>query len=147
MLTVVPAAPDLGLKALMLGAAVTVKETPLLDAPLIVTTTFPVVAPLGTVAVMLLELKAVMVAETSLKVTVALDSLDPKLLPAMTTAELTAPLLGVRLLMVGEAARACPAANTSVVTIIVIKTSRAFRILRLPRLRSFRDLQGRTYLG
>jgi hypothetical protein len=106
-----PTAPVLGVKLLMLGAAVTVKETPLLvppPLPLTVTTTFPVVAPLGTVAVMLVELKLVMVADLPLKVTVALDLLEPKLLPAITMDELTAPVFGVRLVIVGAVANASP---------------------------------------
>ena len=41
--------PDVGLRLVMLGAGtVTVKLTPLLATPPTVTTTFPVVAPLGT---------------------------------------------------------------------------------------------------
>jgi hypothetical protein len=50
-----------------------VKFTPLLATPLTVTPTFPVVAPLGTVAVMLVELQAVVVAVVPLKVTLPLE--------------------------------------------------------------------------
>jgi hypothetical protein len=47
-----PTAPLLGVRLVMLGAGVTVKETPLLATPpAAVTTTLPVVAPVGTVAV------------------------------------------------------------------------------------------------
>jgi hypothetical protein len=53
--------------------AVTVKLTPLLFAtPSRVTTTGPVVAPVGTVAVMLVVLQLVMAAVTPLKVTLTL---------------------------------------------------------------------------
>src|SRR5215472_1687094 len=49
-----PTPPLFGVRLLMLGAGVTVNETPLLcTPPAAVTTTFPVIAPVGTVAVML----------------------------------------------------------------------------------------------
>ena len=99
-------APVLGVRLLMLGAAVTVNSTPLLALPLTVTTTLPVVAVLGTVAVMLFELKLVIVAVLLLNVTVALDWFVPKLLPAITTDDPMAPVFGVRLLIVGAAAAA-----------------------------------------
>jgi hypothetical protein len=55
IVTEAPTAPELVDRPLMLGAPVTVKLTPLLDTPPeVVTTTFPVVAPVGTCAVMLL---------------------------------------------------------------------------------------------
>jgi hypothetical protein len=54
---------------LMLGAGVTVKPRPLLvPPPFAVTTTLPVVAPAGAVAVMLLALQPVIVADTPLNV-------------------------------------------------------------------------------
>src|SRR5258708_36245637 len=57
IVTDVPTNPDVGFKLVMLGAGtVTVKLTPLLAAPPTATTTFPVVAPAGTVAVMLVAL-------------------------------------------------------------------------------------------
>jgi hypothetical protein len=43
-----PAAPDVGLRLEITGAGVTVKVTPLLANPPAVTTTLPVVAPVGT---------------------------------------------------------------------------------------------------
>src|SRR5438309_10889925 len=52
--TDVPRTPDVGLSPVMFGGGtVTVKFTPLLATPPTVTTTFPVVAPLGTGATML----------------------------------------------------------------------------------------------
>ena len=101
-----PTAPVLGVSEVMLGAAVTVNRTPLLATPLTVTTTLPVVAPVGTLAVMLVELIVLMVALVPLKVTLALVALVPKLLPAITIEEPTAPVLGVRLLITGAAATA-----------------------------------------
>lgn len=100
-----PIAPVFGVRELMLGGAVTVNTTPLLATPLTVTTTFPVVAPVGTGAVMLVELMLLIVALVPLKVTVVVEVV-PKLLPAITIAEPTAPVFGVRLLITGAAATA-----------------------------------------
>jgi hypothetical protein len=100
-----PIAPVFGVRELMLGGGVTVNSTPLLAAPLTVTTTFPVVAPVGTGAVMLVELMLLIVALVPLNVTVVVDVV-PKPLPAITIAEPTAPVFGVRLLMTGAAASA-----------------------------------------
>ena len=63
-----PTAPEVGLKLLMLGADVvlTVKLTPLLANPPTVTTTFPLVAPAGTGATMLVALQFVGVAAVPL---------------------------------------------------------------------------------
>ena len=66
----VPTGPEVGDKVVMLGVAVTVKLTPLLATPPTVTTTFPVVAPLGTGTTMLVALQLVGVAAVPLKVTV-----------------------------------------------------------------------------
>ena len=51
-------------------AATTVKAFPLLAAPDTVTTTFPVVAPVGTVATMLVALQLVALAAVPLNFTV-----------------------------------------------------------------------------
>jgi hypothetical protein len=68
-----PTAPLLGVRLVMLGAGVTVNVTPVLATPpAAVTITFPVVAPLGTVAVMLFTAQFVTVATVPLKVTVPL---------------------------------------------------------------------------
>jgi len=102
-----PTIPELGFRLLMLGAGVTVKLEPLLCAPpREVTTTFPVVAPAGTVAVMLLALQVLTVAAVPLNVTVPCDV--PKFEPAMTTEDPTAPVLGVRLLMLGVTVNVTP---------------------------------------
>jgi hypothetical protein len=50
IVTDAPTAPDVGDRLVMLGAATTVNETPLLALLPTVTTTLPVVAPVGTVA-------------------------------------------------------------------------------------------------
>src|SRR5258705_11741390 len=62
--------PDAGARLLIFGA--TVKVTPLLACPLTVTTTFPVVAPAGTGAAMLVALQLLGVAAVPLKLTVLL---------------------------------------------------------------------------
>jgi hypothetical protein len=66
--TLVPTTPVDGLRLEMFG--LTVNVTPLLATPPTVTTTFPVVVPVGTGAVMLVALQAVGVAVVPLKVNV-----------------------------------------------------------------------------
>jgi hypothetical protein len=71
IVTEVPAEPEVGFRLVILGAGtVTVKLRPLLATPPTVTTTMPVVAPVGTVTVRLLALQVVGVVMTPLKVTV-----------------------------------------------------------------------------
>jgi hypothetical protein len=66
-----PTGPELGLRLVILGAeGTTVKTTPLLTWPPTVTTTLPVVVPVGTGAVMLVALQLVGVPAVPLKVTV-----------------------------------------------------------------------------
>lgn len=81
--------------------AVTVKLAPLLGTPSRVTTTFPLVAPMGTEAVMLVELQPEVVAPTPLKVT-ALPPCDaPKPAPVIVTDVVTGPDVGDRLEITG----------------------------------------------
>ena len=66
-----PTAPDVGLRPVIVGVASTVNAEPALDTPLTVMTTLPVVAPVGTAAVIDVPLQLVIeVAVTPLKVTV-----------------------------------------------------------------------------
>jgi hypothetical protein len=68
-----PTAPLFGVTLVMLGGDVTVKETPVLALPETVTSTLPVVAPAGTVALILeLVQDEILVAAVPLKVTVLL---------------------------------------------------------------------------
>jgi hypothetical protein len=101
MVTEVPEEPLLGLRLVMLGR--TVKITPLLcTPPAAVTTTLPVVAPLGTVAVMPVLLQGpIELAVNPLNVTVPFPCEDPKFVPAIATDVPTIPLLGVRPLIFG----------------------------------------------
>src|SRR5256886_3154114 len=71
IVTDVPRTPDVGLRLVMLGGGtVTVKLTPLVATPPTVTTTFPVVAPLGTGATMLVAAQLVGVAAMPLNLIV-----------------------------------------------------------------------------
>ena len=67
------------------------KLTPLLAAPPTVTTTFPVVAPLGTGTTMLVALQLVGVAAVPLNVTVLVPCVAPKFVPAIVTEVPTGP--------------------------------------------------------
>src|SRR5689334_12392930 len=96
-----PIAPVFGASVVMLGADVTVKVDPELGCPPTVTTTGPVVAPVGTGAVIEVSLQAVGVVVTPLKLTVLLPCVLRKLVPAITTDVFTAPVLGVRLVIFG----------------------------------------------
>lgn len=85
----------------MLGVGKTVKLTPLLSTPLAWTTTLPVVAPVGTGALILVALQLVGVAVVPLNLTVLLPCVLPKFDPAIVTEVPTAPDVGDRLLMLG----------------------------------------------
>jgi hypothetical protein len=85
-----------------LGVAVTVKTLALLAVtPPTVTTTFPVVAPTGTGTTRLVADHIVGVATVPLNRTALLPCAAPKLVPAIVTTVPTAPLAGVRLVMLG----------------------------------------------
>jgi hypothetical protein len=61
------------------------------------------VAPLGTVAEILVALQLVGVAVLPLKVTVLVPCEEPKFVPAMVTDMPTTPEVGLRLVMLGAA--------------------------------------------
>jgi hypothetical protein len=61
IVTEVPTRAAVGDKLAILGATTTVKVTPVLVTPETVTTTLPVVAPVGTFATMLVAVHVVMV--------------------------------------------------------------------------------------
>jgi len=82
-------------------SAWTVKLTPLLAAPPTVTTTLPVVAPLGTVAVMLAAPQLAAVVAVPLKVTVLAPCVAPKFVPTIVTEVPTGPDVGFRLVILG----------------------------------------------
>jgi hypothetical protein len=66
----VPVGPEVTDKLVILGAGTTVNPIPLLVTPLAFTTTFPFVAPLGTVTATLVALQVLTLAMVPLKVTV-----------------------------------------------------------------------------
>jgi hypothetical protein len=87
----------------IVAVLVTANIAPLLGAPLTVTTTLPVVAPVGTGTRMLVADHEVGDATVPLNVTVLVPLVDPKLEPAMVTVVPTGPLAGVRLAITGPA--------------------------------------------
>jgi hypothetical protein len=101
IVTDVPTAPEFGVKLVMLGGTVTVKATLLLARPPTVTTTFPVVAPVGTGTAILVALQLVGVALVPLNVTVLVPCVVPKFAPAIVTDVPTVPEFGVKLVMPG----------------------------------------------
>jgi hypothetical protein len=98
--TAVPIGPELGLRLVIFG--VTTKFTPLPAIPDTVTTTWPVVAPAGTVTMRLVGLQLVGVAAIPLNVTVLVPWDAPKFAPETVTEDPTGPLFGLRLLMFGD---------------------------------------------
>jgi len=103
IVTEVPTAPEVGLTLVMAGVGSTVNAMPLLTTPATVTTTFPVVAPVGTLATMLVALQLEAVAARPLNVTVLVPWVAPKFEPVMVTEAPTAPDVGLRLAMPGVA--------------------------------------------
>ena len=113
IVTEVPTRPDDGVKLLMLGVGKTVKRIPLLAFPLTVTTTLPVVAPLGTGTVIEVVLHEVGDAVVPLNLTVLVPCGDPKPLPVIVTTAPTAPDVGERLVILGTAMAAVGARQNS----------------------------------
>jgi hypothetical protein len=103
IVTPVPTGPEVCDRLVIVGAeaAVTVKLTLLLATPFTVTTTFPVVAPVGTDVTMLVALQLVVVAVVPLNVTVLVPCVDPKFVPVIVTAVPTGPEVGDRLVILG----------------------------------------------
>ena len=99
IVTALPTGAEAGERLVMLGEMV--NETPLLARPLTVTTTFPVVAPVGTGTTMVVALQLVGVAAVPLKVTVLAPCDAPKFVPVMVTEVAAAPEVGLRLVMLG----------------------------------------------
>ncbi len=101
MVMVAPIAPLSGLKPEMVGDGSTVKLPALEMVTLLVVTVIgPVPAPTGTVVVMLVALELVTIAGTPLNVTLGVPV---KFVPVMVTVAPTAPLVGLKAAMVGEA--------------------------------------------
>ena len=102
IVTDVPTTPDVGERLVMFGSGTTVNVLLLLTTPLTVTTTLPVVVPVGTVATIEVAPQLVnVVAVVPLNFTVLVPWLDPKFVPVIVTAAPTAPVVIDRLLMLG----------------------------------------------
>jgi hypothetical protein len=99
IVTEVPTGPLVGERLVRVG--VTVNGRPLLASDVTVTTTLPVVAPLGTGTTMLDADQLVGVAVVPLNVTVLEPLLAPKFAPLIVTEVPAAPLAGDRLVNVG----------------------------------------------
>src|SRR5215472_16677535 len=99
--TAVPTGPLTGTTVVRVGVGTTVKLTPLLATPLTVTTTLPVVAPLGTCTPTLVAAQLVTDAAVPLKLTVLLPCVAPKFVPVSVTAVPTGPLTGATVVRVG----------------------------------------------
>ncbi len=104
IVTDAPTAPEVGDRLVMVGVGSTVKLIPLLATPLTVTATFPVAAPAGTGVTIDVALQLVGVAIVPLNFTLLVPCVDPKLVPVIVTEAPTAPEVGDRLVIVGEAA-------------------------------------------
>lgn len=102
MVTVAPAAPLNGLNSVIVGVASTVKSKLLVTVILFkVREIFPVVAPAGTVAVILVDVEAVTMVATPLNMITLFAGVVLKLVPVIVTEALTAPPVGAKLIIVG----------------------------------------------
>ena len=101
IVTEVPTAPEVGDRLVIEGGGITVKETPLLGTPLTVTTTFPLLAPVGTGATMEVPLQLVGATVVPLKLTVLVPCVEPKFVPVIVTDVPTVPEVGDRLVIFG----------------------------------------------
>jgi len=97
------------------GGPVTVNATPLLAVPPTVTTTFPVVAPVGTFTTIVVAFQLVAVPpDTPLNVTVLVPWLAPKFAPLIVIDAPTCPVGGFTLVMLGPAPPAPAARNATI---------------------------------
>lgn len=103
IVTEVPTAPEVGDRAVMTGGGKTKNSKPLLEIPDTVTTTFPLLAPFGAMAEMLVALQLVTAAGVPLKVTLFVPCVAPKLVPVMVTVVPMGPDAGETLVIVGPA--------------------------------------------
>jgi hypothetical protein len=102
IVTKLPIVADVVDKLVIAGVCNTVNDAGLLACPLTVTTTVPVVAPLGTGTTMLVGFQVVGVPSVPLNVTVLVPCGDPKLTPVIVTGVPTVPDGGERLVRLGS---------------------------------------------
>jgi hypothetical protein len=107
IVTDAPTVPDVGDKAVMLGTGTTVNASPLLFIPLAVTTTFPLVAPVGTVATIDVAVQLAMVVAVVV-LNFSVPCVVPKFAPVIVTDAPTAPVVGDKLVMLGATVNAFP---------------------------------------
>jgi hypothetical protein len=102
MMTEVPIGPLIGVKFVMVGKGPTTEKTALVAMlhPT-VTVMVPVVAPEGTVVVIVVDVAAETAAVTPLNLTVLFRGVVLKLVPVMVTVVPIEPLEGLMLVMVG----------------------------------------------
>jgi hypothetical protein len=136
--TDVPTAADAGDKLVILGGGTTAKLTPLLVWPATVTVTFPVVAPFGTGAAMLVALQLEGEAIVPLKLTVLVPWVGPKFAPTIVTDAPTPLELGERLVMLGGGTTvkvtpllACPPTVTTTLPVAAPLGTRATILVEL----------------
>ncbi len=101
IVTRLPTIPDNGERLAILGPGGTVNATGLLAPPPTVTITLPVVAPVGTGTVIVVEVQLVGVAVVPAKVTVLVPCVEPKLVPVIVTSVPGPPEVGFRFAMLG----------------------------------------------
>jgi len=97
-------APPVGLKLEMVGVGITIKLDALvtvMPVPLTATETDPVVAPVGTVVVILVAVEAVTFARVPLNRTILLAGVVLKFVPVIITEAVTEPLAGEKPVIVG----------------------------------------------
>lgn len=138
IVTLVPTGPEEGD---MPVTGDTVNGTPLLGTPATVTTTFPVVAPLGTGAVILVVLQAVGTAAWPLNVMGLVPWLVPKLAPEIVTATPTPPDVGDKPEMLGACPNASPYSPRSGTNILLKRFN--FYLVPFSNLRDLGKLQTR----
>jgi hypothetical protein len=136
IVTEVPAFPEVGDTLVITGVGRTVKLLPLLSIPATCTTTFPVVAPAGTSALMVVEVQLDALAGMPLNFTVLLPGLDPKFVPVTVTDAPTAPDVGDRLLMLGATVNNTPLLATpdTVTTTFPVKAPVGTFVMMMPEL-------------
>jgi hypothetical protein len=98
-----PTAPDDCDKVVMAGDGITVKPSPLLALPDTVTTTFPEVAPAGTITSKLVLLQDTQITGAPLSVTVLLACDVPNPEPLIATTVPTEPIAGFMTSILGAA--------------------------------------------
>ena len=97
----VPTPPVVGVKLVIVGAAVTVKLVRLATVwPTMITVIVPEVAPVGTDVLIVVDVLPVMAAIVPLNFTVVFKGGELKFVPFIVTVDPTAPLVGLKLIIV-----------------------------------------------